>query len=54
MIKAIFMDSQPEPVERLKLPLLPKVALLVCVVGIVVTGLVGGIYDYIYSLSIGF
>ncbi|HEY8969942.1 MAG TPA: NADH-quinone oxidoreductase subunit N [Puia sp.] len=54
VIKAIFMDSQPEPMERLKLPLLPKVALLVCVVGIVVVGLLGSIYDYIYSLSIGF
>jgi NADH-quinone oxidoreductase subunit N len=54
VIKAIFMDSQPEPIGRLKVPLLPKIALLVCVVGIVVTGLIGGIYDYIYSLSIGF
>jgi len=53
VIKAIFMDSQPEPMERLKIPLLPTIAFLVCVVGIVMTGLVGGIYDYIYSLSIG-
>jgi len=54
VIKAIFMDSQPEPMGRLKIPLLPKIAFLVCVAGIVMTGLVGGIYDYIYSLSIGF
>lgn len=54
VIKAIFMESQPEPMGKLKVPLLPKIALLVCVAGIVVTGLVGGIYDYIYSLSKGF
>jgi len=54
VIKAIFMDSQPEPMGKLSVPLLPKIAFLVCVTGVVVTGLVGGIYDYIYSLSIGF
>ncbi|MBN8851054.1 MAG: NADH-quinone oxidoreductase subunit N [Sphingobacteriales bacterium 50-39] len=54
VIKAIFMDSQPEPIGKLKIPLLPKIAFLVCVAGIVMTGLVGGIYDYIYSLSKGF
>jgi NADH-quinone oxidoreductase subunit N len=54
VIKAIFMDSQPEPIGKLKIPLLPNIAFLVCVVGIIMTGLVGWIYDYIYSLSIGF
>jgi NADH-quinone oxidoreductase subunit N len=54
VIKAIFMDSQPEPIGKLKIPLLPNIAFVVCVVGIIMTGLVGWIYDYIYSLSIGF
>jgi NADH-quinone oxidoreductase subunit N len=54
VIKAIFMDTQPEPIRPLKIPLLPNIAFLVCLVGIVVTGLFGWIYDYIYSLSIGF
>lgn len=54
VIKSIFMDSQPVPIGKLKIPLLPNIAFLVCVVGIIMTGLVGGIYDYIYSLSIGF
>jgi NADH-quinone oxidoreductase subunit N len=53
VIKAIFMDSQPQPIGRLKIPLLPNIAFVVCVAGIVVTGLVGWIYDYIYSLSMG-
>ena len=54
VIKAIFMDSQPQPIGKLKIPLLPNIAFLVCVVGIIMTGLMGWVYDYIYSLSIGF
>lgn len=54
VIKAIFMDSQPQPIGKLKVPLLPNIAFLVCLGGIVVTGLMGWVYDYIYSLSIGF
>jgi NADH-quinone oxidoreductase subunit N len=54
VIKAIFMDKQEQPIGRLKIPLLPNIAFVVCVAGIVVTGLVGWIYDYIYSLSSGF
>jgi NADH-quinone oxidoreductase subunit N len=54
VIKAIFMDSQPLPIGKLKISLLPNIAFLVCVAGIIMTGLVGWVYDYIYSLSIGF
>jgi NADH-quinone oxidoreductase subunit N len=54
VIKAIFMDSRPEPMRKLTVPLLPAIAYLVCVAGVIATGLLGGIYDYIYSLSIGF
>jgi NADH-quinone oxidoreductase subunit N len=53
VIKAMFMDSQPEPIPKLKIGLLPKIAFLVCVAGIIMTGFIGWIYDYIYSLSIG-
>lgn len=53
VIKVIFMDSQPQPIARLKVPLMPNIAFVVCLAGILVTGLVGAVYDYIYSLSIG-
>jgi NADH-quinone oxidoreductase subunit N len=53
VIKAIFMDSQPQPIGKLKIPILPSIAFLICVAGIIMTGLIGWIYDYIYSLSIG-
>ena len=53
VIKAIFMDTQPQPIGRLKISLLPNIAFGVCILGILVTGLLGWVYDYIYSLSIG-
>lgn len=52
IVKAIFMDKQEQPIEKLTIPLLPNIAFIVCVAGIIVTGLAGWIYDYIYSLSI--
>jgi NADH-quinone oxidoreductase subunit N len=51
VIKAIFMDKQPDPIRRLSVPLLPNIAFALCLTGILVTGLAGWIYDYIYSLS---
>jgi NADH-quinone oxidoreductase subunit N len=54
VIKAIFMDVGEHPIAKLKIPLLPNIGLLVCVTGIIMTGLMGWVYDYIYSLSIGF
>ena len=54
VIKAIFMDPNEHPLEKLHVPLLPNIGLLVCMAGVLITGFVGGIYDYIYSLSTGF
>ena len=53
VIKVIFMDSQPQPIRRLAIPLLPNIAFILCVSGVLVTGVAGWVYDYIYSLSIG-
>jgi NADH-quinone oxidoreductase subunit N len=52
IIKAIFMDKQPEPIGKLPIPLLPNIAFALCMAGILVTGIAGWVYDYIYSLSI--
>jgi NADH-quinone oxidoreductase subunit N len=54
VIRAIFMDVNERPIERLKPPLLPNIAIFICLAGILLTGLVGWVYDYIYSLSIDF
>ena len=52
--KAIFMDVNQTPIERLKIPVLPKMAMLFCAIGVIAIGFFGWIYDYISALSIGF
>lgn len=55
VIKAMFMDAAAaDPIPRLQVPLLPNIAFVVCVAGVLVTGLAGWVYDAIYSLSIAF
>ena len=54
VVKAIFMDANENPIEKLMIPASPKLALLICVVGIVLTGLMSYVYEYIYSLSTSF
>ncbi|HMH22338.1 MAG TPA: NADH-quinone oxidoreductase subunit N [Puia sp.] len=51
VIKAMFMDTSEHPIEKMNIPLLPDISLAVCLVGIVLTGFAGWVYDYIYSLS---
>ena len=53
VVKAIFMDRSGDSMGKLAIPLQPGIAMVLCVTGIMVTGLVGWVYDYIYSLSVG-
>ena len=53
IVKAIFMDANEHPIEHLAIPAYPKLAMFICVAGIIITGLTGYIYDYIHSLSFG-
>jgi NADH-quinone oxidoreductase subunit N len=54
IVKAIFMDKNEAPIERLSAPLIPKLALYICILGIIATGLVSYVYEHIHSLSIKF
>ncbi len=54
IVKVIFMEENPAPIDRIRIPVYPKLALGICIAGIVCTGFIRFIYDYIYSLSIGF
>lgn len=51
IVKAIFMDANERPIERLYVPVIPRAALFICIGGILVTGLASWVYDYIHSLS---
>lgn len=53
VVKAIFMDPNENPVKKLIVTPSPKLALFICVTGIVLTGIISYVYEYIYSMSIG-
>lgn len=50
VVKAIFMDTNDNPIENVKIGWAPNIAMIICVGGIIVTGLMSGGYQYIYSL----
>jgi NADH-quinone oxidoreductase subunit N len=50
VIKAMFMDQNTAPIAPVVVSLSPKVALAICVIGILITGLYSGAYQYIYQL----
>ena len=53
VVKSIFMDENNTPLEKLEVPTVSKIAMYICVAGVIVTGLVSVVYDYIHSLSFG-
>ena len=53
VIRAMFMDENEEVIPKMKSGLSLKFALVVCLVGILVTGFSGSVYEYILSLSKG-
>lgn len=53
IVKAIFMDANEQPIQKLVIPAVSKFAIYLCVAGIIITGLASVVYDYIYSLSFG-
>lgn len=54
VVKAMFMDKNETPMEKISAPFLPRLALYACILGIAATGLISYVYDHIHSLSIKF
>jgi NADH-quinone oxidoreductase subunit N len=50
VIKAMFMDANENPIEKIHSNWQPKMAMAICVGGILVTGIASGAYNYIHSL----
>jgi NADH-quinone oxidoreductase subunit N len=50
IVKVMFMDKNENPIAKINAGVLPMIAILVCAGGVLVTGFVGGCYEYIYSL----
>ncbi|MBL7922559.1 MAG: NADH-quinone oxidoreductase subunit N [Bacteroidia bacterium] len=53
IVKAIFMDENEFPVPAIRTGLVPGLAMLICLLGILFTGFSGQLYQYIHSLSSG-
>ncbi len=51
VVRAVFMEKNEQPVEKIKIDLSAKLALTICAAGIVLIGMLSWIYDYIQSLS---
>lgn len=51
VVRAVFMDKNENPVEKIKINLSVKFGLMICGAGIVLVGLLSWIYDYIVSLQ---
>jgi NADH-quinone oxidoreductase subunit N len=50
VIKSMFMDANEHPIEKIRSAWQPRVAMAICVGGILITGIASGAYNYIHSL----
>lgn len=53
IVKAMFIEENNQPVPALASPLSVKIALLICVAGILVIGFAGDIFEYMHKLVNG-
>ena len=50
IVKAIFMDENKSPIEKIEFGWQPKLGLFICIAGILVTGLASAVYNYVSSM----
>jgi NADH-quinone oxidoreductase subunit N len=50
IVKAIFMDANDQPIPNISMPLMPRLALYVCIAGVLLVGLVSWFYEHIHAL----
>ena len=50
IIKNIFIDKSETPIPTLPINLQPRIAMIICLVGVLGAGMYGGVYQYIYQL----
>lgn len=53
VVKAMFVDKSENPVEFFRSDSVSKIVLVVCTLGIILTGFFNYIFEYIYSFSFG-
>ena len=50
VIRSMFMDKNEQPVEKINIQSTTKLALIICAAGVVLTGLLSWVYDYIHDM----
>jgi NADH-quinone oxidoreductase subunit N len=50
VVKAMFMDNNDAPIQKLDTGFQAALAFVICMAGLLLTGLIGGAYEYIYSI----
>lgn len=53
IVKAMFINQNENPIEKINSDGYTKFGLVVCVIGILMLGIAGSVFDYINSLSFG-
>ena len=51
IVRAMFMDKNDQPIEKINIQAPTKFALIICAAGIVLLGLLSWVYDYIVAVS---
>ncbi len=51
VVRAVFMEKNEQPIEKIKMETSVKFGLIICGAGIILIGLLSWIYDYIQSLA---
>lgn len=51
VVKVMFVDKKEFPLERIQIPVLSKIALGICVGGVLLLGILGWFYDHIFALT---
>ena len=54
VVKTMFLPGDSENGEKIPISMLSRIALVICVAGILSVGLIGGIYDFINSVTANF
>ncbi|MEO6550461.1 MAG: NADH-quinone oxidoreductase subunit N [Ferruginibacter sp.] len=52
VIRAVFMDKNEQPIEKINMHPSTKLGMIICGAGIIFVGLLSWIYDYIVSLTV--
>jgi len=50
IVKVMFMDNNASPLQKVEMGWQPKIAMVICIGGILATGIASGAYEYIFSL----